>query len=47
MVWAARSTACATRPAGFSFTENTKSNFGKINLLRGRRIIEFALKYYF
>ena len=33
--------------AGFSFTENTKSNFGKINLLRGRRIIEFALKYYF
>jgi hypothetical protein len=32
---------------GFSFTENTIENFGKINLLRGRRIIEFALKYYF
>jgi hypothetical protein len=32
---------------GFSFDENTKENFGKINLLRGRRIIEFALKYYF
>jgi hypothetical protein len=33
--------------AGFSFTDVTKQNFGKINLLRGRRIIEFALKYYF
>ena len=33
--------------AGFSFTESTKNDFGKINLLRGRRIIEFALKYYF
>ena len=33
--------------AGFSFDQNTKDNFGKINLLRGRRIIEFALKYYF
>jgi hypothetical protein len=32
---------------GFSFDENTKENFGKINILRGRRIIEFALKYYF
>ena len=32
---------------GFSFTDNTKANFGKINLLRGRRIVEFALKYYF
>ena len=32
---------------GFSFTQNTINNFGKINLLRGRRIIEFALKYYF
>ena len=31
--------------AGFSFTENTINNFGKINLKRGRRIIEFALKY--
>ena len=32
---------------GFSFTDDTKQNFGKINLLRGRRIVEFALKYYF
>ena len=33
--------------AGFTFSENTRNTFGKINLLRGRRIIEFALKYYF
>ena len=32
---------------GFSFTPNTIANFGKVNLKRGRRIIEFALKYYF
>jgi hypothetical protein len=32
---------------GFSFDETTKSQFGKINLLRGHRVIEFALKYYF
>jgi hypothetical protein len=32
---------------GFSFSENTKNNFGKINIMRGRRIIEFALKYTF
>jgi len=32
---------------GFSFTQNTINNFGKINILRGRRIIEFAVKYYF
>ena len=32
---------------GVGFTENTGRNFGKITLLRGRRIIEFALKYYF
>ena len=32
---------------GFRFTQNTINNFGKINILRGRRIIEFALKYYF
>lgn len=32
---------------GFSFTENTINNFGKINLKRGRRVIELALKYYF
>jgi hypothetical protein len=32
---------------GFSFTDNTKANFGKMNLLRGHRTIEFAFKYYF
>ena len=32
---------------GFSFDQNTLDNFGNINLLRGRRIIEFAVKYYF
>jgi hypothetical protein len=33
--------------AGYSFTPNTIANFGKVNLLRGRRIVEFALRYYF
>ena len=32
---------------GFTFTPNTIENFGKINLKRGRRVIEFVLKYYF
>lgn len=32
---------------GFDFTQATKDNFGKINLLRGHRVIEFVLKYYF
>ncbi len=32
---------------GFSFTQNTLDNFGKVNLKRGRRIVEFALKFYF
>jgi hypothetical protein len=32
---------------GFEFTQNTINNFGKINLKRGHRVIEFALKYYF
>ena len=32
---------------GFSFTQNTIDNFGKVNLRRGHRVIEFALKYYF
>jgi hypothetical protein len=32
---------------GFDFTQNTKDNFGKINLLRGHRVVEFVLKYYF
>jgi hypothetical protein len=32
---------------GFSFTENTIQNFGKIILQRGHRVIEFAVKLYF
>ncbi|HYT69708.1 MAG TPA: carboxypeptidase regulatory-like domain-containing protein [Vicinamibacterales bacterium] len=32
---------------GFSFTPQTLANFGKINLKRGHRVIEFVLKYYF
>ncbi len=32
---------------GFSYTPQTLLNFGKINLKRGRRVIELALKYYF
>jgi hypothetical protein len=32
---------------GFDFTPQTKSNFGKVNLKRGHRVIEFVLKYYF
>jgi hypothetical protein len=32
---------------GFTFTQNTIDNFGKINLKRGRRVVEFVLKYYF
>lgn len=32
---------------GFTYTENAIANFGKINLKRGRRVIEFVLKYYF
>ncbi len=32
---------------GFSFTPQTKANFGKINLKRGHRVIEMVLKYYF
>jgi hypothetical protein len=32
---------------GFSYTSNTLDNFGKILLTRGRRIVEFALKFYF
>jgi hypothetical protein len=33
--------------AGFGFTQNTIDNFGKIILQRGKRVIEFALKFYF
>jgi hypothetical protein len=32
---------------GFSFTQDTIDNFGKITTKRGRRIIELALKFYF
>jgi hypothetical protein len=32
---------------GFSFTQNTIDNFGKIQNKRGRRIVEFALKFTF
>jgi hypothetical protein len=33
--------------AGFTFTPQTIDNFGKISLKRGRRVVEFVLKYYF
>jgi hypothetical protein len=32
---------------GFSFTQDTIDNFGKITNKRGRRIVEFAFKFYF
>jgi hypothetical protein len=32
---------------GFSFTTDTLNNFGKITNKHGRRIVEFAFKYYF
>ena len=32
---------------GFDYTPQTIANFGKINLKRGHRVIEFVLKYYF
>lgn len=32
---------------GFSYTQNTINNFGKIQTKRGRRIVEFALKFMF
>jgi len=32
---------------GFSYSQNTINNFGKIQNKRGRRIVEFALKFYF
>lgn len=31
--------------AGFHYDQNTIDNFGKINIKRGHRVIEFALKY--
>jgi hypothetical protein len=32
---------------GVQYTQTAIENFGKINLKRGRRVIEFVLKYYF
>ena len=32
---------------GFTYTPQTVDNFGKINLKRGHRVIEFVFKYYF
>jgi len=32
---------------GFSLTQNSIDNFGKIVLQRGKRVVEFALKFYF
>ncbi len=32
---------------GFSYTPQTLDNFGKINLKRGHRVVEFTFKYYF
>ncbi len=32
---------------GYSFTENTRENFGRINIMRGHRIVELVVKYYF
>jgi hypothetical protein len=32
---------------GFHYDQATIDNFGKINIKRGHRVIEFALKYYF
>ncbi len=32
---------------GFSFTPQTIQNFGKINIKRGHRVVEFVLKYHF
>jgi hypothetical protein len=32
---------------GFSFTQNTLDNYGKVILERGKRVVELALKFYF
>jgi len=32
---------------GYGYTPQTLANFGRINLKRGKRVIEFVLKYYF
>jgi hypothetical protein len=36
-----------SKPAKADFTQQTKDNFGKINLKRGHRVIEFVVKYLF
>jgi hypothetical protein len=43
---AARRTS-ATRYQGFHYDQQTIDNFGKVNLKRGHRVVEFVLKYYF
>jgi hypothetical protein len=41
-------TADVCDPAGgFSFTQNTLDNFGKVLTKRGRRVVEFALRLFF
>jgi hypothetical protein len=35
------------RPQGFTYTDQALRNFGTINLLRGHRVVELALKFYF
>ena len=32
---------------GYTFTDVARENFGKINVKRGHRVVEFVLKYYF
>jgi len=32
---------------GFHYDQTTIDNFGKVNLKRGHRVVEFVLKYYF
>ncbi len=32
---------------GFTYTDQTLRNFGTVNLLRGHRVVELALKFYF
>ena len=44
---AALPTTSATRRRASSYDQNTIDNFGKVNLKRGRRVIEFVLKYCF
>ena len=32
---------------GYSYTQNTLANFGKVKLKRGHRVIALVVKYYF